>query len=225
MPSTQIHTIYKKKDGTRVPSVTTYLGILAKPALIHWAWEQGVAGLDYRKVRDQSGDIGTLVHYLIFCQLKDGNPDLSDYTQQDIVGSEPPMKKFRGWRKEHTLEPILLETPIVSEFYGFGGTPDYYGLVDGVATLIDFKTSEAFYLEHFCQLAAYERLLTGAGFEVEKIKLLRFGKKEGEGFGEQTIENTKLYWRIFLACQEIYELVKLIKKVSRGKQDSEVEDV
>ena len=40
-----------------------------QPAVIHWAWEQGVAGLDYRKVRDQAGDIGSLVHYLILCAL------------------------------------------------------------------------------------------------------------------------------------------------------------
>ena len=62
MPSQQIHTIYKKADGTRVPSATTYLGVLAKPALIHWAWELGVQGLDYRKVRDQAGETGTLGH-------------------------------------------------------------------------------------------------------------------------------------------------------------------
>ena len=223
MPSTQIHTVYKKKDGTRVPSVTTYLGILAKPALMHWAWEQGVAGLDYRKVRDQSADIGSLVHHLIFCELTGENSYTPEYTPQDIAGSVPPMEKFESWRKEHTLKPILLETPIVSELYSFGGTPDYYGLVDDVLTLVDFKTSEGFYLEHFCQLAAYERLLTGAGFKVEKVKLLRFGKKEDEGYGEQVIENTENYWEIFLACQRIYEVIKLTRKVSKNKQDSEEE--
>ena len=78
MTNQKIHTIYKKADGTRVPSVTTYLGVLAKPALIHWAWELGVQGLDYRKVRDQAGDVGTLVHYLILCQLQGQEPDLSE---------------------------------------------------------------------------------------------------------------------------------------------------
>lgn len=57
MPSkTKIHTVYKLEDGTRVPSVTTILGILNKPALVEWAYQCGCQGLDYKAVRDQAGE-------------------------------------------------------------------------------------------------------------------------------------------------------------------------
>lgn len=217
MPDTKIHTIYKLADGTRIPSVTTYLGILAKPALIHWAWELGVQGLDYRKVRDQAGDIGTLVHYLIICKLKGEEPDLSTYTPQDAALAASPMSKFEEWFEEHEIEPVLMETPLVSEEYKFGGTPDFYGLIDKQATLLDFKTGKEVYQETFYQLAAYTYLLIENGYApVESVRVLRIGKSEDEGFDYRTLGNLDNYWKVFLACQEIYELNRSIRKANKS---------
>jgi hypothetical protein len=218
MTNTKIHTVYKLDSGRRVPSVTTYLGVLGKPALIHWAWELGVQGLDYRKVRDQAGDIGSLVHYLILCKLKGEEPDLSEYAPQDAAMAASPMGKFEEWLKEHELEPILLETPMVSETYAFGGTLDFYGKVDGQLTLLDFKTSGALYQEAFYQLAAYKVLLEEHGYPVEAVRLLRLGKSEDEGFEERAVGNLENHWKIFLACQQIYELQKAIRRNKREEE-------
>lgn len=218
MPNTKIHTIYKLADGSRVPSVTTYLGILAKPALIHWAWELGVQGLDYRKVRDQAGDVGTLVHYLILCKLKGEEPDLSTYTPQDVALAASPMNKFEEWLKEHKLqEPMLLETPLVSEEYKFGGTPDFFGLIDGQATLLDFKTAKEVYQEVFYQLAAYKYLLLEHGYArtTDLVRILRIGKSEDEGFDYRDAGNLENHWKVFLACQQVYELQKIIRRVKK----------
>ena len=84
----KIHTVYKLADGSRVPSVTTALGILNKPKLLNWAWKCGVDGLDYRAVRDNAADIGTLAHYFILCHLKHETPDTSEYSQSDIDKAE-----------------------------------------------------------------------------------------------------------------------------------------
>ena len=208
----QIHTTYRTQDGQRVPSVTTYLGILNKPAIVHWAWELGVQGLDYRKVRDQAGDIGTLVHYLILCQLKGIEPDLSDYTQNDISSTTLPMGKYIAWLIGKVVHPILLETPLVSETYRYGGTPDFYGEVDGVLTLLDFKTSGAVYAENFHQLAAYKKLLEEHGHQVDTCKIIRVSKSKDEGFEEREAGDLDIHWEIFLACQRIYELQKEAKR-------------
>ena len=54
---------YKLKDGTRVPGASTIAKIGSDPGgLIHWSWEQGIAGIDYRDARDAAGKAGTLVH-------------------------------------------------------------------------------------------------------------------------------------------------------------------
>jgi hypothetical protein len=216
MSKQQIHTVYKLEDGTRVPSVTTYLGVLNKPALIHWAWELGVQGLDYRKVRDAAGDTGTLVHYLILCDLKNMEPDLRDYSQTDITSTTVPMGKYFEWKADHEVKPIVLETPMVSETYRFGGTPDFYGEVDGVLTLLDFKTSGAVYAENFYQLSAYWKLLEEHGEKPESAGILRIGKTLDEGFEYRAAGKLDVHWDIFCACQEIYELQK---KLRRTKKD------
>ena len=213
MPSsTQVHTIYKLANGQRVPSVTTYLAVLAKPALIQWAWEQGVAGLDYRKIRDQAGDTGTLVHYLIICQLQGIEPELSDYSPNEMAATYSPMSKFNQWVNDKVIEPILLEEPFVSEEFQFGGTPDFYGKVDDVLTLLDFKTSGGVYQENFCQLAAYKKLLEERGHQVDSARIIRVGKSDNEGFEERAVGELWRHWEIFLACQKIYELQKAIRK-------------
>ena len=215
MPDTNVHTIYKKKDGTRVPSVTTCLSVLGKPAIIHWAWECGVAGLDYRKVRDAAGDTGSLVHYLILCQLKREEPNLSTYSPQVVASTASPMNKFNRWLAEHKLEPILLETPLVSEIYGFGGTPDFYGRIDGQLTGVDFKTGKEVYQEQFYQLAASEMLFIENGYPVDVSRILRLGKSEDEGFEDRVAGNLVNHWGIFLACRDIYELRKKIRRTEK----------
>ena len=43
------HTVYKNEAGKRIVSSTGALNILAKPALIYWAWDLGMSGIDYKK--------------------------------------------------------------------------------------------------------------------------------------------------------------------------------
>jgi len=207
-----VHTVYKLADGQRVPSVTTYLGVLAKPALISWAWELGVQGLDFRKVKDQAGDIGTLVHYLVLCDLQGKEPDLLDCSPNELRLAEVSMSKYQEWKNGQVIEPILLETPLVSEVYKFGGTPDFYGKVGGKLTLLDFKTGKAIYDEAFYQVSAYKKLLEEHGHNVEQVKVLRVGKSDDEGFEERSVGNLEKHWELFLCCQKIYELQKAIRK-------------
>ena len=120
-----------------VPGTTTVIDILAKPALIHWAWQQGKDGFDYKKTRDEKADAGTLSHYMILCDLKEQEPDLSEYSQKIIDQAETRILKWWDWKKEHDIEPIALETPMVSEFYRYGGTPDFVGFIDKHLTVMD----------------------------------------------------------------------------------------
>ena len=87
------HTIYKLEDGTKVPGVTTVLGILNKPALVKWANNLGLQGIDSNKYRDEMADIGTLAHQMIvnyFNKVETDTTDmfpLDDYGPQTELGS------------------------------------------------------------------------------------------------------------------------------------------
>jgi hypothetical protein len=222
MIKTAIHTVYRNLEGKRVPSVTTYLGILNKPALLKWAWQCGVDGQDYIKVRDFAGEVGTLVHDMIDCKIRGTEPDLSDYSPQHLEAAQPPMDKFNDWVKDKTLEPILMEVPFVSIKYQYGGKPDFYGKVNGVLTLLDYKTGIDVYQEAFYQTSAYKMLLEEKHglmlseesgqweehdpFFVDEIKILRLGKSEDEGFHEVAVTNIEKNFKIFIHCRDIYEL-------------------
>ena len=210
----KVHTVYKNKDGIRIPSVTTYLGILNKPALLKWAWQCGIDGIDYEKLRDNAADIGTLAHYLIMCHIAKEEADISEYSPADVEKAQTCIEKYLEWERGHDIEPLMLEEPLISEEHQFGGTIDFYGLIDAVPSLMDFKTSKGIYDENFHQVSAYYKLLLENGHIVEHAKILRIGKNPEEGFEERGIEVKRLdgHFELFLACQKIYELQKVLRK-------------
>lgn len=207
------HQIYRTKDGQRVPGVTTVLQVLNKPALIGWANRMGLKGIDTRKHVDGLADIGTLAHYLIQCHLSNKDPVLSDYSQNQIDRAENSLLSFFEWEKSHELLPTFLEKGLVSEKHSFGGTVDCYGTLDGVPTLIDFKTCKGLYPEQSHQLAAYELLLVENGHEVRGARILRVGRDESEGFEEKIIKNMTPHADIFMHCVEIHKLQKELRRV------------
>ena len=211
MEKTKVHTVYKTADGKRVPSVTTFLHILNKPALIEWAWKMGCQGLDYKAIRDDAASVGTLAHYFIMCHLKKIEPDTSEYSKQDIERAENCLIKYWDWEKERKVETILVEAPLISEQYRFGGTIDFLARFETELWLVDFKTGKAIYSEYFYQLAAYRQLLLENGYAIDQARILRIGRDEDEGFEEMTAGNLDKQWEIFLACKKIYELKKEIK--------------
>jgi hypothetical protein len=214
---TKVHTVYKLADGKRVPSVTTVLGILNKPALLDWAWQCGCDGLDYRAVRDDAAGVGSLAHYLIMCHLRGEQPDTSEYSAQDIKRAENCLIKYYDWEKEHKVEPVLIEEALVSEQYRFGGTIDCLAKFNDELWLVDYKTGKAIYPEMFYQLAAYRQLLEEAGHHIANARILRIGRDETSDFEERIITDLSRQWDIFLNCLEIYTLQKEIRK--GGKDD------
>ena len=207
----KVHTIYKNKEGVRVPGVTTALGILNKPALIYWAWDLGMQGIDYKAFRDDKADIGTLTHLLALSHEKKELPDTDYFTQAQIDLAETCFLKYLDWRDRHKIESIFLEKQSVSERHQYGGTLDHYCLLDGIPTLLDYKTGKAIYPEAFYQLSAYKNLLEEEGNEVKQCVILRLGRNEEEGFETKTMTDLSKQFAVFLSCLKIYQLCKEIK--------------
>jgi len=208
----KVHTQYYINTGDSVPGVTTVLGILAKPALIVWANKLGLKGIDSTRYKDKMADIGTITHLLIMHHLKKTTPDLSEYSQHDIDIAGNCMKSFYEWEKIHKLEPLMIETPLSSDIYGYGGTPDYIGLVDGKLELMDFKTGNGIYPEYLYQLSAYRQLAKESGHEINRARILRIGRDDNEGFEERLTVKFDLEFQLFLHCLSIYNLQKVMKR-------------
>lgn len=208
----QAHTIYKNCDDVRVPGTTTIMSVLAKPALIKWANDLGLEGIEYTKYLDALSDVGTLAHKMVECYFTGEDVDYSNYSANVKEKAENCMKSFYAWTKSHKVEPIENEIQLVSEQFQYGGTIDCYCRINDEIYLLDFKTGKALYNEQLIQLAAYMQLLNENDYLCTKAKILRIGRSEGEGFEERELTNFARYWQIFEACLKIYKLKKEIER-------------
>jgi len=209
------HIRYKNRKGGSIPGTTTITGLLAKPALIKWANNLGLQGIDSTKYRDKMADIGILAHYLIMCHLKE-IPEkvkleaMTEYSKDDIDKAENCVLSYFEWEKGHKIEPIIVETPLISESFQFGGTVDCFCKLDGEPILLDFKTGKGIWPEMFYQLGAYFELLKENGYAVGGARILRIGRSEDEGFEERGIAVVELdhNWEIFETLRKLYRLTK-----------------
>jgi len=206
------HITYRIADGTAVPGVTTVLGILNKPALIKWANNLGLEGIDSSRYVDEKAAIGTLAHQMIADYLKGLKTDTSEYSKVEIDQAENAVLSFFEWEKAHHIKPILVERPLVSEQWRFGGTVDCLGHINDLLYLLDFKTASGIFPEMLIQVAAYRQLVIENGFEVDKVAILRIGRTSDEGFEERLVNHLDKRWEIFLHALAIYNLQKEVKQ-------------
>jgi hypothetical protein len=220
MGKTRIHTQYEV-DGVKVPGVTTVLGLLAKPALIHWAWKLGCDGIDYKKERDRAADIGTIAHSMIMAHLKEEKFDDSEYARVDIEKAENALISYFEWEKQNDIEPIYIERKLESREYKFGGTPDLVAKMNGGLILVDYKTGKGIYDEMSYQLAAYKELVEEKeNCSLVNCRILRIGRDESEGFEEKVFTDLNKEWFIFKHLLHIYNLRKEIKENDRASTRS-----
>ena len=209
------HTVYRNSANVRVPGVTTITSELGwnTRVLINWANKMGLDGIETGKFVDDKAEIGTLAHLMITNQLQGIKTSTDDYSKNQIKSALNSVKSFDAWAKEHTIEPILIEEPLVSDLLNFGGTADIYGKVDGSLELIDLKTGKGIYDEMLIQVGGgYDILLTEHDYPTNKVRILNIPRVKGERFIEHEIENLKDCRQIFLHCLETYQLHKNIRK-------------
>jgi len=169
----------------------------------------GLQGIDTNKYVDEAASVGTLAHALIIDGLGGPAVRLGDFTADQLTRARYGVTVFEDWRKRHDLKPLLLEEPIVSDEYRYGGTIDIVGELDGEVTLLDLKTSSGIYDEHIFQVGAYWKLLDQK-IKISGARILRIGRTEGELMDEKVLSGTQVLnaWRVFEHCLQIYRLKK-----------------
>ncbi len=212
------HTIYKNKNDQRLPGVTTILSVMAKPALIKWANNLGLQGIDSYKYVDVLANIGTLTHAMIHYDLGGIKPDFDSYSKDDISLAENAFLKYLDWKNKNPFELIKTEIQVVSEKHQFGGTADLVIRLNDTITLLDIKTGKAVYKEAYTQVAAYSIALQENGYDIIDHLILRIGRNENEGFEFINIPNIELHKKRFLICKELYDINKLVNKKTFFKE-------
>lgn len=209
--------VYKLKDGTRVPSCTTITGVMRKEALERWNNIMGLRHINTATYVDELAKAGTLAHYLAECDIQGMErylPYVAEFDAIDRDRAETSLVKYHEWRSQHDIEVVAVEKDLVSETMRYGGKLDLIIILDGVLTLADIKTSKAIYEDQYAQVAGYWMLAHENGYDVKKAGILRLGRDPSEGFEWKEMENVDLQERRFKACRELYEVSGLLRKAA-----------
>ena len=202
------HIRYKNKNGDIVPGASTIANMLDKPALTPWANKLGLKGIDSNAYSREMATIGTLAHTMIMAELKNEKLDTSDYSQEQISKAENSFLSWLEWRKGKDLSPLLIETPLVSEIWQFGGTPDFLGLIDNTLILADYKTG-GIWREAYIQTCAYRQLAIENNYPAaNRILILGIPRTEDEKFQEVTYTRFDNGWNCFVLLRQLYDALK-----------------
>ena len=162
--------------------------------LVNWAAR---IGPQWEQVRQHAADVGTHTHEVAEAALRrwdnDADADaqvgaaLLTYMQAGTVADNEleevriACSAFASWAAEHTIRVEHLEHRLIDHDYGYGGTADFKGIINGRRCLIDFKTSGRAYKRHKVQLAAYALLheLHLPDEPIDVYAVLRLDKKTG----------------------------------------------
>ncbi|SRR6266851_207805 len=222
--------IYKLKSGKRVPGCTTILNRFKDAeGLIGWSYntgydhgEKGIPPNRFAQV-EEAGGIGTYTHALFEWHLNGETgpePDPASIIPAPYLNIENIERGRNGyrealnWQSQTGLFIISLETPMVSERYTYGGTPDGATERNNKIGLSDWKTSRRLYADYLLQLAGYW-ILWEENHPDQPIKdgvhIVRFSKDYGD-FAHYHFENLEVEKRQFIRLREAYADDLIIKK-------------
>lgn len=221
-------------NGEKVPSVTTILQQVAKPALVPWAAKLVVehikghsrplpsgayhvtpedlaaAKAAPRAVRDQAGSDGTAVHNYAEAVLNgERTPTLKNEAQ--LAGAAA----FEDWFESVTVEAIALERIVFSRRLWYAGKFDFFGKINGRYCILDFKTSSGVWPEYWLQIAAYEHALreeTRINDPLDHV-IIHLDKKSGEFAVHYSNDDNGKRAATFACLCTVHETMTALKNV------------
>ena len=172
---------YVTPNGEKYISITTLLGHFTAKSIA--AWRRKVGEAEANRISTESSNNGTKLHSSLELYL-----DGKDHTQ--LIETKEEQNQFdriKNYLDEHLTETWYQEVPLYSNRLKVAGKVDLIGTLDGVPTVIDFKTSrkkkkKEWIQNYFEQASFYAMsLYEMSGIEIKDICILITVNK-GEDF-------------------------------------------
>jgi hypothetical protein len=167
--------------------------------------KKAVKGLrTLRNKKKEASDLGRAVHAYIEADLRGTTPAIPD-------GGACCIQAYQVFRHQYELTPIYQERVICSVTHEYAGTMDCYGMLDGVHTVLDWKTGAGIYYESLLQIACYVMALIEGGDAVAPVQgcIVRLPKIAKDEAKPQvrivSWEEIQTLFPIFLAAKTIWE--------------------
>lgn len=230
-------------DGTRVriPSVTTILGVIAKPALVWWsagaavehmrsvvAEERAITDDDledarraHQRIANEGANVGTIVHDTLAAWLTGEEAALP--ADDEVMAAAAAVD---AWLDARQPEPVAVEQIVVES-----SRPLWAGRLDLVCRLpefpgglvvVDLKTNKTgAYPEHLLQNAAYAQCVEHATGEPVHATIVVHASKYGAGWSE--VVRDSLDWRVdagmFERAFDLHRHMAELRAVTKPKSD------
>jgi hypothetical protein len=159
---------YPLSDGTLVPSVSTFLGVLPKPALEKWKIKQvAEAAVKYKPQWEalpeeaaidlltggklgstKARDNGDTVHKILEDLFMGRQPDIPE-------GFERVVDVYERFTSDYEVKVLAVEPEVRSYSLLYAGSLDWIGWINGELVVLDWKSGAGLYGSTAYQLAAY----------------------------------------------------------------------
>lgn len=203
--------------GRPVPSVTTITEAFAKgDGLIQWACNTvgrsararlaagaGLSGIEHtwRFVRDEAAEHGTEVHALIEAHLRRLMGEAVELESEPSEGALDGYQRWCDWYATVDLVPLAIEGRVYSATHGYAGTFDLLAYLNGVLTLIDWKTCADCWPAHKLQSYAYRGALVEAGLPLASGCVVCI-PKDGSQVKATSVPWSDAGWQAFLGVRQ-----------------------
>jgi len=236
-PDRHRYSLVVNENRVKIPSVTSVLGILNKPALIPWAVKETVEILKgaiqpdtaypsvyleevyqhakraHREIKKEAADVGTEAHRLIEAYFKGENPVLP-------AEGTPVRNCFDSalkWVNANGVSFVEHERLVYSRRHRFAGRLDGRALVNGYSAIIDWKSSKNFHPEYVLQTAAYQYAYEEeTNDRIQRRYIIRLGKLDG---AFEVLERTRTDYiedrAAFLGALALHKRVKELESGGR----------
>lgn len=214
----------KSVDGVDkfVPSVTWIAECYPK-GIAFYKWLADKGWKEAEALKNAAGDKGSKVHFAIDDLLNGKEVKMDDkYINRTIeeeeeltLGEWECLMGFCNWRGSVELKPIATEITIFSDQYGYGGTIDFIGILNGFLWILDWKSGQYIWPSSELQLSGYKqgvfenkdlmKKIKELGFSIDDAKLgiLQVGyNRNKKGFKFTEVEDK---FDLFLSAKKIWE--------------------
>jgi hypothetical protein len=189
---------------------TAMLEVLAKPGArdpdyVLAAVAEAVTGVKAAEREQQRAvAIGTAVHAGIEWQLRtrlgeDAGPEprLPDVAAWAV-------ESWKDWARQVDLQPLGIERVVACPTCGYAGTLDLYARVQGVLTVLDWKSGKAIYPEAFLQNVAYRHAAMRHGWPSVQGLIVRLPKRLDDPAWEVMAAPDSIVLEDFLAALRLW---------------------
>ena len=145
----------------QLPSVTTILKVINKPALMKWAAKQAAKAVLSDPQKYNTPELAADAIYDIRDESTERGRDAHKIAEDFVAGIHQPTHPYyasiKSFFETKRPEVFYTEVLLVNTQWGYAGTADLIARVGPKTYVVDYKSSKAAYPEYHLQVEAYRQ--------------------------------------------------------------------